>query len=103
MIKTKISAPEVRRKADAKSQPARDKLKIIPLGGLGEIGRNMTVLEYEDKIIVLIWDWDFPSLICPGLILLIPNTKYLEEKGKIKFSEYSLPTAIMTILAPFPI
>lgn len=56
------------------------KLKIIPLGGLGEIGRNMTVLEYEDKIIIIDMGLGFPELDMPGIDFTIPNTKYLEDK-----------------------
>ncbi len=58
------------------------KLKIIPLGGLGEIGRNMTVLEYEDQIIVLDMGLGFPELDMPGVDFTIPNTKYLEKNRK---------------------
>ncbi|MCX6813233.1 MAG: ribonuclease J [Candidatus Azambacteria bacterium] len=56
------------------------KLKIIPLGGLGEVGRNMTVLEYEDKIIIIDIGLGFPELDMPGIDFTIPNTKYLEDK-----------------------
>jgi len=56
------------------------KLKIIPLGGLGEVGRNMTVLEYEGKIIIIDMGLGFPELDMPGIDFTIPNTKYLEDK-----------------------
>ena len=56
------------------------KLKIIPLGGLGEVGRNMTILEYEDKIIIIDMGLGFPELDMPGIDFTIPNTKYLEDK-----------------------
>ncbi|MDO8743300.1 MAG: ribonuclease J [Candidatus Azambacteria bacterium] len=56
------------------------KLKIIPLGGLGEIGRNMTILEYEEKIIIIDIGLGFPELDMPGIDFTIPNTKYLEDK-----------------------
>ena len=56
------------------------KLKIIPLGGLGEIGRNMTILEYEDKIIIIDMGLGFPELDMPGIDFTVPNTKYLEDK-----------------------
>lgn len=56
------------------------KLKIIHLGGLGEIGRNMTVLEYEDQIIIIDMGLGFPELDMPGIDFTIPNTKYLEDK-----------------------
>ena len=56
------------------------KLKIIPLGGLGEVGRNMTILEYEDKIIIIDMGLGFPELDMPGIDFTVPNTKYLEDK-----------------------
>ncbi len=56
------------------------KIKIIPLGGLGEVGRNMTVLEYEEKIIILDMGLGFPELDMPGVDFTIPNVKYLEDK-----------------------
>ena len=61
------------------------KLKIIPLGGLGEIGKNMTVYEYKDDIIVVDLGSIFPSEDMPGVDLVIPDTGYLEaNKEKIR-------------------
>ncbi len=57
-----------------------DTLKIVPLGGLGEIGKNMSVLEYRDDIIVIDAGIMFPEEDMPGIDFLIPNTKYLEDK-----------------------
>jgi len=60
-------------------------LRIIPLGGLGEIGRNMTVLEYEDDIVVIDCGLMFPREDMFGIDSIIPNTKYLEEnRDKIR-------------------
>ena len=55
------------------------KLKIIPLGGLGEIGKNLTVLEYEDDIIVVDLGSIFPREDMPGVDLVIPDITYLEK------------------------
>lgn len=55
------------------------KLKIIPLGGLGEIGKNMTVYEYQNDIIVVDIGSIFPREDMPGVDLVIPDTTYLEK------------------------
>ncbi|MBQ3849064.1 MAG: ribonuclease J [Clostridia bacterium] len=55
------------------------KLRIIPLGGLGEIGKNMTVLEYENDIIVVDCGLSFPDEDMLGVDLVIPDMTYLED------------------------
>lgn len=55
------------------------KLRIIPLGGIGEIGKNMTVLEYENDMIVVDVGSIFPSDDMPGVDLVIPDIAYLEK------------------------
>jgi ribonuclease J len=60
-------------------------IRIIPLGGVEEIGRNMTMVEMNDQIIVIDAGISFADEENPGIDYLIPNTRYLEEnKHKIK-------------------
>ncbi|MBQ7321145.1 MAG: ribonuclease J [Clostridia bacterium] len=54
------------------------KLRIIPLGGLNEIGKNMTVIEYENDMIVVDCGVSFPDDDMPGIDLVIPDITYLE-------------------------
>ena len=55
------------------------KLKIISLGGLNEIGKNLTVFEYENDMIIVDCGLGFPDDDMPGVDLVIPDFSYLEE------------------------
>ena len=64
---------------------APDTIRIIPLGGVEEIGRNMTLIEYNDDIIVVDCGFMFQEKDTPGVDYILPNTQYLEErKEKIR-------------------
>ncbi|QQK07591.1 ribonuclease J [Miniphocaeibacter halophilus] len=63
----------------------QNKLKIIPLGGVSEIGKNMTVVEFGKDLIIVDSGLTFPDDNMPGIDLVIPDTDYLEKnKEKIK-------------------
>ncbi len=63
----------------------KSNLKIIPLGGLQEIGKNITVFEYEDEIILVDCGLEFPGDDMLGVDLVIPDVTYLiKNKDKIK-------------------
>ena len=58
------------------------KLRVIPLGGLGEVGRNMTLLEYDGAILILDMGFRMPGEDMPGIDYIIPNIDYLKGKAK---------------------
>jgi ribonuclease J len=63
----------------------KSKLRIIPLGGLSEIGKNMTLIEYEDDILIVDAGLMFPGEDMFGVDLVIPDVRYLlEKKDKIR-------------------
>jgi ribonuclease J len=56
------------------------KLRVLPLGGLGEIGKNMTVVEYEGRIVVVDTGLRFPTTDMLGIDLVLPDFSYLRER-----------------------
>ncbi len=85
-----IQLDEVKEKPEKKTKKqnglfAKSKLKIIPLGGLNEIGKNLTVFEYENEIIVVDCGLAFPEDEMLGVDIVIPDISYLEKnKDKVK-------------------
>ena len=63
----------------------KEKLKITFLGGVGEIGKNMTAFEYKDEIIILDAGLTFPDDDLPGVDIVVPDISYLvANKSKVK-------------------
>ncbi|MBQ3924389.1 MAG: ribonuclease J [Firmicutes bacterium] len=63
----------------------KQKLKVIPLGGLHEIGKNMTALEYDGEMIIIDCGMSFPDDEMFGIDVVIPDYTYLEEtRAKIR-------------------
>ncbi|ADK14288.1 MULTISPECIES: ribonuclease J [Clostridium] len=57
----------------------KDRVKVIPLGGLGEIGKNLTVIEYKNDIIVIDCGMSFPDADMLGIDIVIPDITYLKK------------------------
>ncbi|MFZ1154877.1 MAG: ribonuclease J [Solirubrobacteraceae bacterium] len=57
-------------------------LRVLPLGGLGEIGKNMTVLEYDGRIVVVDVGLRFPTPEMVGIDLVLPDFTYLRERAR---------------------
>ncbi len=55
-------------------------LRVIPLGGIGEIGRNMTVFEYAGRILIVDCGVLFPETEQPGVDLILPDWRYLSDR-----------------------
>jgi ribonuclease J len=60
---------------------SNDKLRVLPLGGLGEIGKNMTVVEYEGRIVVVDTGLRFPTTDMLGIDLVLPDFGYLRDRA----------------------
>ncbi|MBI2032578.1 MAG: ribonuclease J [Candidatus Levybacteria bacterium] len=84
-------APKIKRESEKenyshnKPQTPKDKgeiLRIVPLGGLEEVGRNMSYLEYKDEIVIIDMGLQFPEEETPGIDYIIPNITALEPKRK---------------------
>ena len=71
--------------AKKKELNSTSNLKVIPLGGLEQIGMNITAFEYEDSIVVVDCGLSFPADDMLGIDLVIPDISYLlENKDKVK-------------------
>ena len=57
-------------------------LRVLPLGGLGEIGKNMTVVEHDGRIVVVDVGLRFPTPEMVGIDLVLPDFSYLRERAR---------------------
>lgn len=74
-----------RKKTDNAPQKKVPKMKIIPLGGLGEIGKNLTLYDYAGSMFIVDCGMTFPDEDTPGIDVIIPDFDYLEKhKDKIR-------------------
>jgi ribonuclease J len=70
--------PLLARDPNEKSNP--DAVRLVPLGGLEEVGRNCSFLEYKNEIVIIDMGLQFPEEETPGIDYIIPNVDYLEKK-----------------------
>ena len=70
--------PVVARDPNEKSDP--EAVRLVPLGGLEEVGRNCSFLEYKNEIVIIDMGLQFPEEETPGIDYIIPNIQYLEKK-----------------------
>ena len=82
--KQNFSSPVVKARFEANfsGNKATQKLRIMCLGGLEEVGRNMTLMEYGDDIIIIDMGLQFPEENMPGIDYIIPDITYLKDKIK---------------------
>ncbi len=79
--KRTVAVQEKTEKKTVKKVKLADNLKVIPIGGLNEIGKNMTVLEYKDQILVIDCGLSFPEDEMYGIDVVIPDFSYLEKNA----------------------
>ena len=75
------SAPDTEASTISDGSELSGKLRVLPLGGLGEIGKNMTVVEYDDRIVLVDCGLRFPGAELPGIDLVLPDFNYLRERA----------------------
>lgn len=79
------ATPESQSPAAVSTSPytsSRQNLRIIPMGGIEEVGENMTVFEYGNDLIIVDMGLAFPDETMPGIDYIIPDTKWLEQNKK---------------------
>lgn len=74
--------PSFKNVAVAPKTSSEPSLRIIPLGGQEEVGRNCTIFEYEDDVVILDMGMQFADEDMPGVDYIIPNVDYLKNKKK---------------------
>jgi len=65
---------------DPNDKPNPDAVRLVPLGGLEEVGRNCSFIEYKNEIVIIDMGLQFPEDETPGIDYIIPNVEYLEKK-----------------------
>src|SRR5262249_52011440 len=79
---TACSPPRHEHRASRTRDCVTSRLRVLPLGGLGEIGKNMTVFEYEGRIVVVDTGLRFPTADMLGIDLVLPDFGYLRDRAQ---------------------
>ena len=80
MTETPTIAFDVDRRVSAPPQLANGTLRVYPLGGVGEVGRNMTVYEMDGKLLIVDCGVLFPEEEQPGVDLILPDMSHIEDR-----------------------
>jgi len=80
MSSNRIKRNSAKYKSNDSKSSSEEKLKIMPLGGQEEVGRNMTVFEYKGDIVILDIGMQFPEEDMPGVDYIVPNVDYLKGR-----------------------
>lgn len=81
--KLQSQRPQLKAQNQGQTYPAlKGELKIIPIGGLDEVGKNMTIFEFGNDIIIVDMGLEFPGEELLGIDYVIPDVKYLEKNKK---------------------
>jgi ribonuclease J len=81
-VRQPIRERSLRNETEVRNDSEAGNLKIIPLAGLGEVGRNMMLLEYGGKILICDMGFRMPEEDMPGIDYIVPNSEYLKGKEK---------------------
>ncbi|MFW0790328.1 ribonuclease J [Gordonia sp. CPCC 205333] len=76
----RVAANEATDRLGSPAKLKRGGLRIVALGGIGEIGRNMTVFEYDGKLLIVDCGVLFPEDQQPGVDLILPDFRYIEDR-----------------------
>ncbi len=79
---TGIGANQTNGLSTSRYTQSRQNLRIIPMGGVEEVGENMTALEFGDDLLIIDMGLAFPDETMPGIDYIIPDTKWLEENKR---------------------
>lgn len=97
-----ITQASIRGEHTEESQIKEDHVRIIPLGGLEEVGRNCTIIEYRNQAVIIDMGLQFPEEDMPGIDYIIPNISYFTENKEKKVLGVFITHAHMDHIGAIP-